>query len=165
MDFLYGLEIWGHTITTDRDPLITLQNKILRIIFDCKRSEDAWRHSNGRILTVNELYNRSLTNICLRHHYNRLPESFSSYVMPNKYIDRTSNTHNYNLRSSKETSYNYERSPTYSLFQENCRRIWNASDINTKSKPYHNKHIQKQDVNDTIYKEQYTNTAPSVFHL
>ena len=54
--FLYGIEIWGHTIKSDIDLLVKLQSKIVRILLDCARSEDAWRHCNGRITSIQNLY-------------------------------------------------------------------------------------------------------------
>ena len=41
---LYVIEVWGHSIKSENDILIKAQNKVLRMIFDCKRSNDAWRH-------------------------------------------------------------------------------------------------------------------------
>ena len=40
--FLYAIEVWGHTKNSTTGLLVRLQNKILRILFNCKRSDDAW---------------------------------------------------------------------------------------------------------------------------
>lgn len=68
-NLLYGIEVWGHSVSSLDDILTKLQNKVIRILFDYKRSEDAWNHSKGRILTIPELYNKALTRICIKHHY------------------------------------------------------------------------------------------------
>ena len=60
--FLYAIEIWGHTVKSDQDILNKIQSKILRIVFNCKRSQDAWRHSNEKKLCVSNLYSSVLKN-------------------------------------------------------------------------------------------------------
>ena len=47
--FLYGIEVWGHSVKSEKYILLRLQSKVLRIIFDCKRSGDAWIHNNYQI--------------------------------------------------------------------------------------------------------------------
>ena len=37
-NFLYAIEACGHCISSENDILTTAQNKILRAMFDCKRS-------------------------------------------------------------------------------------------------------------------------------
>ena len=60
--FLYGIEIWGHTIQSNNDILVKLQSKIVRILLDCARSQDAWRHCNGHIISIHNLYNIVIKN-------------------------------------------------------------------------------------------------------
>ena len=48
---------YGHTVKSDQDVLNKIQSKILRIIFNCKISEDAWRHYNRNIPSLANLYN------------------------------------------------------------------------------------------------------------
>ena len=60
--FLYAIEIWGHIVKSDKDILNKIQSKILRIIFNCKRSDDAWRHFNNNIPSVSNLYNSVIKN-------------------------------------------------------------------------------------------------------
>ena len=50
--FFYGIEVWGHTIQSENDILVKLQCKIIRMIFGCARTQDAWKHCNGHVLTV-----------------------------------------------------------------------------------------------------------------
>ena len=37
--FLYAIEVWGHSVISESDILSRLQSKVLRIIFNCKRTE------------------------------------------------------------------------------------------------------------------------------
>ena len=54
--FLYAMEVWGHTIKSDKDILVKLQSKVLRILFNCYRTADAWRYGNGHITDIRSLY-------------------------------------------------------------------------------------------------------------
>ena len=58
--FLCTIEIWGHTVQSDQDILNKIQFQVLRIIFNCSRSDDAWRQSNENIPNVANLYNSVL---------------------------------------------------------------------------------------------------------
>ena len=55
--FLYAIEVWGYSIQSDNDILVNIQSKVLRILFKCYRTADAWRHSDGQINSISELYN------------------------------------------------------------------------------------------------------------
>ena len=61
---LYAIEVWGHTIQSTTDIISRVQSKALRIVFDCKRSEDAWRYNNGRILQIKDLYINVIQKLC-----------------------------------------------------------------------------------------------------
>ena len=91
--FLYGIEIWGHTIKSDNDILIKIQSKIVRILLDCARSNDAWRHCNGRITGIQELYKNVIKKLCMKHHFGMLPHYFSHCVRPKFNIDQLQNKH------------------------------------------------------------------------
>ena len=80
--FMYCLPIWGHSIKSETDDLIRLQNKTLRILFSCFRSEDAWRHTEGHILTLKNLVKHETAKFCFKHHFNSLPQQFSEDNMP-----------------------------------------------------------------------------------
>ena len=54
--FLYGIEVWGRSVKSEKDILLRLQSKVLRIIFDCKRSGDAWIDNNYQIDNIQDLY-------------------------------------------------------------------------------------------------------------
>ena len=65
--FLYSIEVWGHTIQAENDILVKLQSKVLRILFNCKRSQDAWKHSNGNISSIKDLYKITIQKLCMKH--------------------------------------------------------------------------------------------------
>ena len=110
----------------------------MRILFDCRRSEDAWNHSKGRILTITELYNRALTRICIKHHYNQLPDYFVDYLMPIKNKNNNTEEETYSLRSYADYRYNYKTDyqKTSSAFYRNCISAWNKLTVAVKSKVY-----------------------------
>ena len=137
-NLLYVIEVWGHSIKPENDILIKAQNKVLRTIFDCKRSDDAWRHSKGRILTVPELYKRVITKTCLKHHFNQLPQYFAENIMPKKNFILEKDKNKHLLRSNKINMFDYKRcDKTYNQpFTNNCIAFWNSSNLKLKSKPY-----------------------------
>ena len=134
-NLLYAIEVWGHTITSESDNLVKVQNRVLRIIFDCRRSEDAWHHNNNRIQNVKELYLRTITRICLKHHYNHLPEYFSDYLLPSKNHNECK-LFDHNLRSNLHKPYNYKHALENFKFTQNCIKIWNEKPLEFKMKPY-----------------------------
>ena len=133
--FLYGIEIWGHTLQNEQDILIKLQYKILRIIFDSKRTGDAWYHNNGQIMSIQDLYSNSIKKLSMKHHYGKLPQYFSTTVMPdfnaiqldNK-ITRISLEHMYDYKSSTRSSDTH--------LKLSCIKFWNSLPFNVKSLPY-----------------------------
>lgn len=131
-NFLYGIEIWGHTVVSDTDILVKLQNKVLRILFKCKRTDDAWRHSHKQIQTIPELYTQVITRTCFKHFYGQLPEYFSSNIMPTRNVHTQEDTI-YNLRSKEYKPYNYQVELTSSTaFHNNCISIWNKIPVSNK---------------------------------
>ena len=80
--FLYAIEIWGHTFKSDQVILSKIQSKIIKIIFNCKRSDDAWRHANGNIPSVINLYDTVIKKICMKHHCGKHLYHFSTNIMP-----------------------------------------------------------------------------------
>ena len=82
-------------VTTEQDILSKLQNKILRIIYIIKRSEDAWRHNNNAILPIKELYDKIITNICFKHHTRMLPIYVVDNIMP---------SHNYYTETAEQST-------------------------------------------------------------
>ena len=55
-DFIYAIEACGHSIQSENDLLIKLQSKIMRILFNCYRTADAWKHYNGQMHDIRDLY-------------------------------------------------------------------------------------------------------------
>ena len=133
--FQYGIEVWGHSIQSDNDILLKLQSKIIRILFGCKRSEDAWRHSNAQILGVKDLYIITIKKLCMKHHYGSLPIHFSTNVMPKFNIYQLQNKIS---RVSLEQMYNYKNEPnsSNSLIKFNCVKHWNSLPFDIKLLPY-----------------------------
>ena len=130
-NLLYAIEVWGHCVVSQSDILTKLQNKVLRILFDCKRTADAWRYSKGRILSVTELYDQVITRICIKHHSNQLPYHFAENIMPEKCKSTECKT--YTLRSDKHRPYNYKiNTSVTSTFYRKCTTIWNDMMLKTK---------------------------------
>ena len=134
--FLYAIEVWGHTVlNSEQDILIKLQSKVLRLIFNCKRSDDAWRHNNGQIKSIKHLYSDVIKKICLKHHYELLPCNFSKFLMPDFNAIQLQNRV---TRISLEQMYNYRNSftSTNTPFKYNCVKIWNSQSVDLKTLPY-----------------------------
>ena len=74
--FLYAIEAWGHSIQSENDALVKLQSKVLRILFNCYRTTDAWKHSNGQISDIRDLYTIVIRKICMKHQFGALPKKF-----------------------------------------------------------------------------------------
>ena len=148
--FLYGIETWGHTLQTEKDILIKLQSKILRIIFNSKRTGDAWYHNNGQVMSVKDIYLNSIKKLCMKHHYGKLPHNFSNNVMPDF---NDSQLDNKITRISLDQMYDYKNSAKSSdtHLKLNCIKCWNSLPFNVKSLPYTSS-------KDSIYKnlKQFT---------
>ncbi|NRB82011.1 MAG: reverse transcriptase family protein [Saccharospirillaceae bacterium] len=140
--FLYAIEVWGHTLASNNDIMINIQNKVLRIIFNCSRTEDAWKHNNNRILNVKELFNRTIKRICFKHHSNLLPNYFSQNVMPLCNSTQTLQTTNCDniksTRSSIHNKYNYKNTlyTNTTPFKNSCITLWNELPLETKRIAY-----------------------------
>ena len=131
--FLYAIEIWGHTVHSDNDILNKLQSKIIRILFNCKRSADAWRHNNAQITSIKQLYYNAIRTLCFKHHLGLLPQKFSE-AMPHFNCIQLQNRI---TRVSLEQMYNYKNDLTSAKtpFYENCIKIWNALSFDLKTLP------------------------------
>ena len=133
--FIYAIEVWGHSINSAMDTLMKLQSKALRIIFGVKRSDDAWRHNNGKIKTIIELYKDSIRKITLKHHAGMLPEHISQNIMLGPCISKLQDRIS---RTTLSEMYDYAPDKQYSVssFQRNCMSIWNNESLQFKSIPY-----------------------------
>ena len=74
--FTYAIEAWGHSILSEKDLLVKLQSKVLRILFNCYRTSDAWKHSNGQISDIRDLYSTVIKKICMKQQLEALPKNF-----------------------------------------------------------------------------------------
>ena len=136
--FLYAIEVWGHTIRSPVDIMSKLQSKVLRILYGYKRSEDAWRYNDNRILPLEKLYESVIQKLCLKHHMNELPPYFTEYVMPNL---NNSQLEKRITRISLEKMYDYEIQARNSgtEFKNMCQSLWNSLPLDLKMLPYTNK--------------------------
>ena len=142
--FLYAIEVWGHTVQSSADTLLHLQSKVLRISLNCRRSDDAWKHSNGRILSIKQLYQLAIKKLCLKQHMEVLPSYFSNNIMP---IINTNQLQNKITRISLQHMYNYESTTTESFFRKNCYLLWNSLPLDIKSLPYLDKNCSLKKFN------------------
>ena len=135
--FQYAIEAWGHSVKAENDILTKAQNKVLRVLFDSKRSDDAWRHANGRISNIHDLYKQTLTKICTKHHSKSLPTYFSQKIMP---TIKTNQGHDHALRSNNTTQHDYLLNKLHDTettnFQTECITTWNSLNTEIKNKPY-----------------------------
>ena len=107
---------------------------VLRILYNYKRSDDAWRYNNERISSVQVLYEQVIKRICLKHHAGLLPNYFSENIMSSFNL---SQLHNRITRHSLNHMYNYETTVNNTTnFKTNCVNIWNSQSLDFKSTPY-----------------------------
>ena len=138
--FVYAIEVWGHTIQS-ADILSRVQSKILRIIFDYKRSDDAWSYNDGRILHIEDLYKAVIQKICFKHHMDIMPKYFTNNTMPDFNISQLGSRI---TRISLDKMYDYKiikPSSSVTSFKKNCQKLWNSLPMDTKILPYANKNI------------------------
>ena len=133
--FTYAIEAWGHTVQSDSDILVKLKSKVLRIILNCYRTTDAWRHTSGSIKDIRELYKTMLNKLSMKHHYGSLPTNFSQNIMPEFNVGQLKNKVS---RISLETMYNYKNSKNTcdSKLKKNCISNWNSLAFEIKVLPY-----------------------------
>ena len=133
--FLYAIEVWGHVIQSDNDILVKLQSKVLRILFNCYRTADAWRYSNGQIKSIRVLYSTVIKKLCMKHHFGLLPNCISENLMPELYVNQLENKV---TRISLKDMYNYKNYENLDTthFKANCSKIWNSLSFELKLLPY-----------------------------
>ena len=112
-----------------------MQSKVLRIIFDCKRSGDAWIHNNYQIDNIQDLYYDVIKKLCTKHHAGLLPCKFAKSVMPEFYAVQLQNRV---TRISLNQMYNYKNTTlsTDTPFKANCVKTWNNLPFDYKTLPY-----------------------------
>jgi len=79
---LYCLPVWGGTLTNQTDPIINVQNKVLRVLTNTKRTQDAWNYVRHKVLPVSDLYKVEIAKFCFKHTKRLLPSNFERVVMP-----------------------------------------------------------------------------------
>ena len=133
--FLYAIEAWGHSIQSENDPLIKLQSKILRILFNCYRTADAWKHSNGQIKDIRDLYSTVIRKLCMKHQFEALPKNFSVNIMPEMNINQLENKV---TRISLSDMYDYKKCQNLDRthFKSSCIKTWNELSMDLKVLPY-----------------------------
>ena len=133
--FIYAIEAWGHSINSEKDPLVKLQSKVLRILFNCYRTSDAWKHSNGQISDIRDLYNNIIRKLCMKHQFEALPHSFSVNIMPELNINQLENKIS---RISLNNMYNYKNCKNLdsTRFKRSCIDNWNSLSFELKVLPY-----------------------------
>ena len=123
---LYCLPLWGGSVQAENDVVIKIQNKVIRILFNTKRSDDGWREVINKLLPIKELYKVEIAKFCFKHVNNTLPEHFSHNVMP-KFA---TSVHNVPTRHSYHLNYLLEAglyTPLASKsFTTQCTKVWNS---------------------------------------
>ena len=123
---LYWLPVGGSTISSDNDPIIKTQNKVLSVLTNTRRTGDAWSYVCNTVLPVKELYKLEIAKFCFKHSRKILPTTFSDTIMPTFAF----NIHNITTRHSKYHNYQFEShqlsTKAYNSFTTNCIRIWNS---------------------------------------
>ena len=133
--FTYAIEAWGHSILSEKDLLVKLQSKVLRILFKCYRTSDAWKHSNGQISDIRNLYSTVITKLCMKHQFEALPKNFSTNIMPELNVTQLENKIS---RISLKDMYNYKncQNPNSTQFKTSCIKNWNSLSFDLKVLPY-----------------------------
>ena len=133
--FIYAIEACGHSILSENDPLLKLQSKVLRILFNCHRTSDAWRHSNGQITDIRHLYSNVIRKLCMKHQFETLPNNFSEHIMPELKVKKLENkiTH-----ISLNNMYDYKscKNQNNTQFKTSCIKHWNSLSFDLKVLPY-----------------------------
>ena len=133
--FTYAIEAWGHSILSEKDLLIKLQSKVLRILFNCYRTSDAWKHSNGQIMDIRDLYSTVIRKLCMKHHFEALPKNFTMNIMPELNVMQLENKIS---RISLKHMYNYKNCQNLctTQFKTSCIKNWNSLSFDLKVLPY-----------------------------
>ena len=133
--FLYAIEAWGHSLQSEKDILVKLQSKVLRILFNCYRTADAWKQADGQIRDIRELYQTVINKLCMKHHFGALPNNFAKEIMPEFNIDQLDNKI---TRISLNDMYDYKSNQNLdnTKFKNSCKENWNSLSFQLKVLPY-----------------------------
>ena len=113
------------------DMLTVLQNRIMRILFSCKRTNDAWNSvTDNNILTIKQLYNIEIAKLCYKHHTKSLPVPMNS-AMPHLYDPEK------DKKTKSMTAHNYKNTVKQNkTLSRNCISIWNNLSLEIKNTAY-----------------------------
>ena len=139
--FSYCISLWGSTVKSDTDILVKLQNKIMRILFSCKRTKDAWDSSltTNPIVPIYQLYLLDIAKLCYQHHTILLPNSIQS-IMPDILNDNLTER---KTRSKTNHNYMYNNKIKKTLPKE-CVNLWNTIPTEIKDIAYNTTSNRKQ---------------------
>lgn len=119
---LYCLPVWGGCIKSQNDEMVKIQNRVLRVLFNTKRSEDAWHYSNDKILPIHSLYKLEVSKLCFKHSRGLLSNHFADEVMP----DFAKDNHDVITRHSMNNNYQVQSKIKHNFFTPNFIQIWNS---------------------------------------
>ena len=54
--FMHAIEVWEHSVLSENNILVKLGSKALRILFNCHRTADAWKHTDNKINNIYQFY-------------------------------------------------------------------------------------------------------------
>ena len=118
--------MWGSSINAYNDIITKTQNKVLRVLTNTRRTEDAWTYVRDTVLPVTYLYKLEVAKFCYKHSRMSLPREFSDTVMPTFAF----NVHNITTRHSIYHNYQFQSqqisTKASNSFTANCIRIWNS---------------------------------------
>ena len=78
---LYCLPVWGSSINTENDVIIKTQNKVLRVLTNTRRTEDAWSYVRNTVLPIEELFKLEVAKFCFKHTRKILPSIFADKII------------------------------------------------------------------------------------
>lgn len=127
---LYGVEVYANTFPTYIDPLLKLNNKLLRILQNKPRLTHIKElYSNYQTLTIQDLHKLQIFCIVHKYKYNphKLPPAYANFFTINNTV------HDHDTRSSSDlhlttvnNTFGYQR------VKEKGSRLWNSLPVTIK---------------------------------
>ena len=137
----YCITVWGPSVKSNNDSLVKLQNKVLRIMFACKRTADVFTFiKEDEIMTVEHLFITELLKLCLKHHRNDLPPDIYN-IMP---TIKSECDFSISTRSSNMHNYSYDNNSLNKTLSLNCIKLWNKLPSDIKETAYTSKESTKK---------------------
>ena len=123
---LYCLPLWGGSVQSDSDVIVKIQDKVIRTLFNVKRSEDGWQEVENKIMPVKQLYNIEVAKFCFKHINDTLPIHFTENIMPKL----AKSMHSISTRHSHYLNYKLDAQSSLPLgsksFTTQCIKVWNS---------------------------------------